>query len=216
MSAINSKNVSRCYICKKEGVKMYSGLKERIYSTQGTWDFYTCKECDLMWLNPQPRINELQKIYADYFTHTQQKKKGVNQKDRIKRGLFKMVLPYFQYPAKSKNRIKRVIGSLLSLLPTIKERTGREIRWVKYKKDGKLLDIGCGNGEYLAWMRSLGWNVTGVEPDIKAVANADKTLNIHMNTISKVILPKTSFDVITLNHVIEHLPDPIAALNKFM
>src|SRR3989344_7310627 len=111
MSAINSKNVSRCYICKKEGVKMYSGLKERIYSTQGTWDFYTCKECDLMWLNPQPRINELQKIYADYFTHTQQKKKGVNQKDRIKRGLFKMVLPYFQYPAKSKNRIKRVIGS---------------------------------------------------------------------------------------------------------
>ncbi len=213
MKIIHTKDVFNCFLCNKKGTVVYTKLKDRIYTVSGTWDFYRCKKCDLMWLNPQPRIKEIPNLYADYFTHVPSKKiNDRNKATKTKSNLFRLVLPHFRYPPVSKSRIMRMMSNILRLSPTIIERVNRELRWVKYKENGKLLDVGCGNGEYLSWMKSIGWDVTGVEPDKKAVANASKALKIHTKEIDKLVLPEKTFDVITLNHVIEHVPDPTATL----
>lgn len=60
-------------------------------------------------------------------------------------------------------------------------------------------------------MRSLGWEVCGVEPDPKALALARQQLALDVRS-SLNDFPAAKFDVITLSHVIEHVPDPVATL----
>jgi 2-polyprenyl-3-methyl-5-hydroxy-6-metoxy-1,4-benzoquinol methylase len=61
-------------------------------------------------------------------------------------------------------------------------------------------------------MRTLGWSVTGVDPDPKAVeAGRSRGLEVFAGTISDVPSGKR-YDAITLNHVIEHVQDPVGLL----
>lgn len=71
-----------------------------------------------------------------------------------------------------------------------------------------LLDIGCGTGDFLELAKKGGWNVTGIEPNGQArqIANS-KTDNSIFETGYLGNLKPNSFDVITLWHVLEHLPD---------
>ena len=79
--------------------------------------------------------------------------------------------------------------------------------WLPARPGGSLLDIGCGSGAFLARMRSLGWSVTGVEPDPAAADLARRTRGLEVaKELSE--LPGRRFDAITMHHVIEHLSDP--------
>lgn len=71
-----------------------------------------------------------------------------------------------------------------------------------------LLDIGCGTGDFLEVAQKDNWIITGIEPNEQArvIANL-KTNNSVFNTETLVNLKPNSFDVITLWHVLEHLPD---------
>lgn len=71
-----------------------------------------------------------------------------------------------------------------------------------------LLDIGCGTGDFLETALKDNWNITGIEPNESArqIANA-KTSNSVFETEELLKLKPHSFDVITLWHVLEHLPD---------
>jgi len=73
---------------------------------------------------------------------------------------------------------------------------------------GKVLDIGCGVGDFLHAMQSQGWDVTGIEPSDDARAIAEKRLGVSLLTPQDYAsLPDHSFDLITLWHVFEHVRD---------
>ncbi len=71
-----------------------------------------------------------------------------------------------------------------------------------------LLDIGCGTGDFLETAQKVKWNITGIEPNKQArqIANSKTNNSVfeieHLNK-----LEPNSFDVITLWHVLEHLPN---------
>src|SRR6056297_214433 len=70
---------------------------------------------------------------------------------------------------------------------------------------GNLLDIGAGTGDFLVAAKKNKWNVTGVEPNQIALKKASvKNIDLYSNIAQ---LPKGTFDIITLWHVLEHLPD---------
>ena len=75
-------------------------------------------------------------------------------------------------------------------------------------KEGALLDVGAGTGFFLRAAKKRGWTVTGIEPNASArnLANL-KALNTVFDTETLGQLPQNSFDVITLWHVLEHLPN---------
>lgn len=78
----------------------------------------------------------------------------------------------------------------------------------KEQTKGSLLDIGCGTGDFLSAAKNNGWSVTGIEPNEDARAKANIKTNNSVYDISKLEhLPENSFDVITLWHVLEHLPN---------
>ncbi len=81
----------------------------------------------------------------------------------------------------------------------------------------QILDVGSGSGEWLAILQKAGHQVSGVEPDpyYGEFARQQYGVNVETSGILDLVRPGNSLDVITLFHVLEHLPDPLAALEKF-
>ena len=70
---------------------------------------------------------------------------------------------------------------------------------------GTLLDIGAGTGDFLIQAKKQKWNIVGVEPNDQAKEQAKKKGILLETTTSN--LPSNNFDVITMWHVLEHVPD---------
>ncbi|MBF0539447.1 MAG: class I SAM-dependent methyltransferase, partial [Nitrospirae bacterium] len=80
---------------------------------------------------------------------------------------------------------------------------------------GKLLDVGCGRGLFLSVMKEDGWSVAGVEFDSATACNVSDAYNIECRwgEPERWGLADASFDVITINHVLEHVRNPIELIN---
>ncbi|MEO5335519.1 MAG: class I SAM-dependent methyltransferase [Magnetospirillum sp. WYHS-4] len=82
-----------------------------------------------------------------------------------------------------------------------------------------VLDVGCSAGHLVAKMQAAmpGWTVTGVETDASAVA-AGRALgrNIVLGGLDEAPLRAGSFDLVVLNHVVEHVADPRALLARVL
>lgn len=73
---------------------------------------------------------------------------------------------------------------------------------------GSLLDIGCGVGDFLLYVKNKGLNVSGIEPDADAKSIASEKLNVKIDSPEKLSsLPDASFDIVTMWHVLEHVDD---------
>ncbi len=108
------------------------------------------------------------------------------------------------------NRLYHYVRSftLTTKLNLIKEVTGL--------KQGVLLDVGAGTGAFAFTMQQAGWNVTGLEPDETARANARKNYKLPLEELSDLEnFHEGTFDAITLWHVLEHVHDLHGYLEKF-
>jgi len=75
-------------------------------------------------------------------------------------------------------------------------------------EEKKLLDIGCGTGAFLNTAQQNGWQVSGIEPNEKARAIANESCSNSVYNVEKLEnFQSESFDVISLWHVLEHLPN---------
>jgi len=96
----------------------------------------------------------------------------------------------------------------------------RTVQQVTPIRSGTLLDIGCADGSFLAAMAQLGWDVYGVEPDELGVRRANTRLlmfqppRVFCGVLEDAGYASEHFDLITLWHVIEHLPHPLATLRE--
>jgi 2-polyprenyl-3-methyl-5-hydroxy-6-metoxy-1,4-benzoquinol methylase len=79
---------------------------------------------------------------------------------------------------------------------------------------GKLLDVGCGSGKYLARMKSLGWDVLGIDYSERAAQTAQSAygVDVRVGTVPNKELPVAAFDLVTAWQVLEHLQRPRQAL----
>ena len=80
---------------------------------------------------------------------------------------------------------------------------------------GALLDVGCSAGGLLATARSRGWHpVVGLElsPVARRAAREDLRLAVVGTGLDDAAIRPGSVDAATFFHVLEHVPDPVAAL----
>lgn len=88
---------------------------------------------------------------------------------------------------------------------------------LKHKRGGSLLDVGCATGDFLRLMSEHGrWSVFGVEADAQAAGCAARVSGAEVvcARAEEVNYPASSFDVVTMWHVLEHLHDPKRALRR--
>jgi len=136
------------------------------------------KELDLLETFPQPQAEKL----SDYY-----KSENYISHTDTKRNLLEKV--YHLVRSVSLKRKLKLINS--------------------FKSESKnLLDIGCGTGDFLETALKAKWNITGIEPNAQARQIANSKTNNAVYEIEELAkLKPNSFDVITLWHVLEHLPN---------
>ena len=85
-----------------------------------------------------------------------------------------------------------------------------------FDKPGKILDIGCATGLFLAAMKERGWEAHGIEPSDYAAdyARTQYGLQVIHGTLEDTQLPEDQFDVVTMWDVLEHVDDPMETLKE--
>jgi SAM-dependent methyltransferase len=213
MTVLPLRHVPDCYLCGTPGRAIYRQRRDRMFSAPGLWDTLECPACGLVWLDPHPLPEAMGQLYAGYYTHAsalpgQTWFTGLLR--RARRGVLASGFGYHEgVPG-----VDRWLGWVVSLLPAARDTVGSSVRWLHSGSRGRLLDVGCGGGDFLAEMRSLGWEVAGMEPDPTAAARAREhyQLDVECGTPQSTAFSPGSFDVVTLNHVIEHVSDPVRLL----
>jgi SAM-dependent methyltransferase len=198
-----------CLLCDNKGKALYQDLRDRLFAAPGIWALLRCPKCGLVWLNPQPIPEDIGKLYSEYYTHGTAPETPAWQ-NAVVFGILNAAYGY-------KNvRVNKPLGWLASCLGPLRDIAGGAVMWLNGSRPGKLLDVGCGNGRFLATMRKLGWEVAGVEPDKQAakVARERFGLDVHEGVLEEIAFPDDTFDAITMGHVVEHLPDPVNTLRE--
>ncbi|RLD20959.1 MAG: methyltransferase [Bacteroidetes bacterium] len=83
----------------------------------------------------------------------------------------------------------------------------------RLSKNKQLLDVGCGTAHFLEYCQQAGWQISGVEPNDLARKQAEEKTNINIHKDLSEI-ESGSYDVITLWHVLEHLPNLSETINE--
>ncbi len=83
----------------------------------------------------------------------------------------------------------------------------------RHGASGRLLDVGCGMGEFLDVAARNGFEVTGIEPSPTASAIAGRRHPVLKGELLGLDLGGRRFDTLTLWSVLEHVPDPAEALS---
>jgi SAM-dependent methyltransferase len=143
-----------------------------------------------------PIADDIGKAYTSYFTHATKDPQAQNQ-------LFQFWL-----------KLARIYRPFLKLVGIYQLRQRANHRYLYGLEPGRLLDVGCGDGRWLAQMRTLGWQVEGQEVDAIAAELAHTTygLNVHLGALPDLALSSNLFDAVSLSHVIEHVHRPDALL----
>jgi 2-polyprenyl-3-methyl-5-hydroxy-6-metoxy-1,4-benzoquinol methylase len=81
----------------------------------------------------------------------------------------------------------------------------------------RLLELGCGNGTFLADARDAGWQVSGLEinPAFRDFCRDElKIEDVHCGLVNDPPFAPASFDVVAMLDVLEHMYDPIVSLTQ--
>ena len=206
--------VPACPVCGGNRRSLaYPDLTDNVaFCAPGAWAMHRCLGCGSYYLDPRPDPATIHLAYARYFTHAAPR--GAARREppgglaTLRRSLAN---GYRNWRFGTQARPATVLGIGLALLiPRLRRTADSRMRFIPRAAAGRrLLDVGAGNGDYLLQARSAGWDVVGVEPDPAAVATARRAgLDVRQGGIEALSGEPESLDVITMNHVIEHVHDP--------
>ena len=203
-------NQHSCPLCGFYGEFIYLGLTDRIFGAPGCWNLRKCKgsDCGVIWMDPRPAPEDLEKAYAAYYTH-QSSASGI-QSNRLYQWLLQGYLAgRFGYDSDQTGRFQKWLSGLIRFHPGFREDWDFKVMYLPASTRGRLLEIGCGSGDLLAFMKQKGWVVTGTDTDPVAVQKAaSRGLDVLCGTLDENHFPSNGMNAIVLSHVIEHVHNP--------
>jgi len=205
-----------CPLCKSRGLLLYDQLSDRLFGTKKSWRLLQCfnKNCAHAWIDPMPSDDELSKAYENYYTHVGSEGDDSWLRKKYKACRSAYLATEYGYDASNVGFIYSMAGRLITILmPHRKAAFDSSVMWLPAIRGGRVLEIGCGRGELIANLDSLGWEVVGIEPDPKSGAIATKRgLSVRIEELSYDSFDSNSFDAIVMSHVIEHVKKPVELL----
>ncbi|MFZ4698988.1 MAG: class I SAM-dependent methyltransferase [Candidatus Methylumidiphilus sp.] len=211
-------HLNRCPICGSQDRELrYANIEDRICETLGKWDYYQCSRCSVLYIDPRPTEATIGRAYENYFTHTVlEERERVGWLDKLALG---MRNDYLNWKYGYENKPALTAGRwLMYLLPP-----WLRLEWDHYARHlpkpglgkNRLLDVGCGNGDFLVAAQAAGWECYGLDFDEKAIGTArTRGIEVSVGTLAAQRYSDNFFDAITLSHVIEHVHHPVMLLKE--
>jgi 2-polyprenyl-3-methyl-5-hydroxy-6-metoxy-1,4-benzoquinol methylase len=183
---------TRCPLCKYSVLRKDFITKDFRYGVKGSFLYLECSNCGL-------GIRKNQDIFYGYSSGYYAYKKN-----KISRSS-KFFYPLFY----SENRtfFQKLFSFLLFPFRMF-------TRGIIIKRNWNYLDVGCGAGDFLYKMKYFGMKCHGIEISQEAASKIKKDFPIKNTETSNADFKSSYFDVITMNHVIEHSLNPIKDLKN--
>ncbi|HMF56938.1 MAG TPA: class I SAM-dependent methyltransferase [Pyrinomonadaceae bacterium] len=211
--------------CEACGNRSFSILLDHLkhaYRSNGEskeWQYrlLECKSCGLGFVAPTPGWELLQTFYEeDYGNFDGSSAANLHNAHSLKYRIAKLRTARIVSDG-LKARVKASLGALAEWA------TGRTIPYtlsipLQLHKDAYILDVGYGSGNWLLAMSELGYgNLYGYDIEVNTQNLSrlrDKGINVSSGLFLENEYPHEMFDCIRLDHVFEHLLDPIQILKK--
>jgi 2-polyprenyl-3-methyl-5-hydroxy-6-metoxy-1,4-benzoquinol methylase len=157
--------------------------------TASRFSYLRCKNCDLVFLSNAPSDSYFKRFYAY--------QKGANREIRKTNPA---LLTYLKIPF-----IKNAISTWTRFI-----NISRATSVKNFTKGNRILDIGCGAGDFLSEMNKSGWDAYGLELGDNLVELAERKVGkgkIFQGYLDKTDFRRAKFDIITIWQVLEHISD---------
>lgn len=187
--------LGRCPVCGASGRSLFlDRLRDTtFYTAPGEWSLWRCAACRALYLDPRPTAATIGLAYQSYYTHEASPGPAGDA----------------AAPPGARGLRGKLVGRLSHADPAYRER----VPLPATAERPRLLDIGCGNGEYLARARETGWDVFGCDFDPAAVRAARASgAEVREGGAEAFLDQGGTFDAVTLSHIVEHVHDPAALL----
>jgi hypothetical protein len=200
-TAIRTVRRPSCALCGNPGILLHGDLADTLFGVPGRWEFKRCEssDCGLVWLDPYPAPGDLCKAYEGYHTHHRRPAPSPRSRlqrliDHAKRGYLATTFGYGSVTAAQK-----LLGFLVYLQPTRRADLDFSVMRLEALPYGRLLDVGCGSGEFLRTMHDLRWQVQGTDLDAEAVRTArlDSDISVFQGTLYDAQFPADSLTWLT-------------------
>jgi 2-polyprenyl-3-methyl-5-hydroxy-6-metoxy-1,4-benzoquinol methylase len=198
--------VHACPFCGSSAIKVRYGEIQDFYfqADEGTFEYVRCQCCESVWLTNRPFGERLIRAYRNYYTR--EPSNSISRSASLKEALRAVYV---------RSRYGRSSGAAAALISGAAKLAGRDHIGTDHfyrfapKVPARVLDYGCGNGDYLLRLQPVGYEVAGMEFDALLLDR----LTEHGILVADVaeagdVAWDGAFDHITLSHVLEHVPDP--------
>jgi 2-polyprenyl-3-methyl-5-hydroxy-6-metoxy-1,4-benzoquinol methylase len=192
----NQDMMSACPICDTSSPYEFSG-RDLMFKLHARYDYYVCPACDCVFQSPMPDLETIATFYPESYSVFDQESR-TRHISKLRKALLRRACGYDHLQSSWHYSLMATLMAKFQP-PTTPAWNG----------GGRMLDVGCGNGRFLTTMRTLGWDVQGVEfseNGIKACRLSG--LSVHHGDLASARFPDGSFDLVTVRHVIEHVPAP--------
>ena len=219
LSSVGTERVPACEVCSsKRATVLYDEVVDGFFDAPLAWRFVVCDECETVRLDPRPEGSGLSSVYTPSYSARKAatpspKRSGLRRRisSAVRRSILASALGYRHAGFAG----SRLLGFLGAHVPFLRNRAVDSAMGIRYLEGGRLLDIGCGVGQFLGTVVSLGWNATGIDTDERVVESCrQRGLDARVGTLEEQRFPDEHFDVVTMRHVIEHVPKPEGLLTE--
>lgn len=178
-----------CPVCGQMLATIDKAMFDDRYGHPGIFSLARCNGCGHVMTAPRIAESELPALYGTYYPRKGQSPAAIRRQADSAMGMFSRLRRWWLGEDNQGQYVAR---------------TGQ-----------KVLDVGCGNGTSLLEIQALGAQAYGIEadPNVRTLALA-LDLHIHQGSLHDNPFPGVSFDLVLLNQVIEHIPEPDKALTK--
>ena len=197
-----------CDYCGSSDTDLLLTGRDWLHGLPGEFHVVACRKCGLARTNPRPTLESLATAYPGNYEPFRSPRLDA----LTPTGLLRWALVNYRgYPlGRPWPMLVRMLAAPLGAL--LLRHRGR-VGYFPWGGEGRLLDFGCGSGQYVAAMAAAGWQAEGLDLSPEAVRIGRQAgLTVHRGTLPGADLPVQSYDVITLWHSIEHVPSPRATL----
>ena len=217
---LQTEPIPACPACAGPGQIALSDCVDYMCGLPGRWSFRECDQCHSLWLDPRPTDASIPDCYPANYTCTRldfpvDMAATTSIVASAKLSLLAKKFGYASLRSRARSPLGNFFGRLLTVVPAAVSKAGHSVRFLHSRPEGRLLDIGCGNGAFLSLMQKLGWEVEGIEPDLLAAEVArSRGIQVHVANAENAPIAINSFDAITLTHVAEHFASPGVILER--